>query len=103
MPASAKSSNSRASAICLQPMKCGDLDLTKLKKSAGRRHLSTSEKIKRAIYFGIFYFICLVVVYIFNSEWITVPILCVVIGAGIGELNGISIFNFFPRDQDKEN
>ena len=79
--------------------------MTKQKQSIGRRRLSNREKIKRAIYFVIFYIACFIVVSIFDSEWVTAPILCIVIGAGIGELNGVSIFNLFSRhrDQDKLN
>ncbi|MBO9166800.1 hypothetical protein [Rhizobium sp. L245/93] len=48
--------------------------------------LSRSEKIRRLVYFLIFYGVCIALVDIFNSEWLTVPLVCLVVGIGVGEI-----------------
>ncbi|NTH75506.1 hypothetical protein G6K97_00025 [Agrobacterium rhizogenes] len=77
--------------------------MTEPQKETGRRRLSRNEKIRRVLYFLIFYIVCFVIASPFDSEWVSAVFLCLVVGVGIGEINGISIFNFLSRRRDQNN
>ncbi|MEZ2223381.1 hypothetical protein [Rhizobium sp. RCC_161_2] len=67
-----------------------------------RRRLSRVEKIKRFFYFAIFYAICFILVAIFDTEWVTIALGCLVVGIGIGELNGLSVLSLFSRHRNEK-
>jgi hypothetical protein len=70
------------------------------RKYKGRPYVSTAEKIRRSIYLAIFFGVSFLIIGIFNTEWVTVPLLCLNLGLGIGELNGMSIFPIISRNRN---
>lgn len=67
-----------------------------------RPRLSRVEKIKHFFYFAIFYAICFILVAIFDTEWVTIALGCLVVGIGIGELNGLSVLSLFSRHRNEK-
>ena len=63
--------------------------------------LSTKDKLKRLVLFAIFFAACFVLVCIFDTEWVTYALGCLVVGIGVAELNGFSVLTFLSRYRSK--
>ncbi|QND47289.1 hypothetical protein HB780_16400 [Rhizobium lusitanum] len=83
-------------------VKCGDIVLPEQIKNKRRPFLSKREKLSRILYFAIFYAFCFAVVAIFDTEWVTITLGCLVVGIGIGELNGLSFLSLFSRHRNEK-
>jgi hypothetical protein len=83
-------------------VKCGDTVLPEPLKYKRRPRLSRREKISRILYFSIFYVFCFVVADIFDTEWMSITFICLVVGVGIGELNGLSVLSLFSRHRNEK-
>ena len=72
-----------------------------LNKGKGKTYLAKGKKITRLVYFCILFAVCFIIVAIFNTPWVTNALGCLVVGVGIGEINGISILSLLSRDRNE--
>ena len=64
--------------------------------------LSTKDKLERLLLFAIFFAVCFILVGIFDTEWVTAALGCLVVGVGGAELNGFSVLTFLSRYRNKK-
>jgi hypothetical protein len=71
--------------------------LSERPKYKGRPYLSWGERLRRLVYFVILAGVSFLLLTIFDTDWVAIPLLLLVGGYGISEINGMSALPFLRR------
>ncbi|MBB6486541.1 hypothetical protein [Rhizobium lusitanum] len=90
-----------ATSTCAKSKTRREFALPDLNESKRKPRLSKGEKIKRLVYFCLFFAACFTLAAFFDTPWITNVLGCLVVGVGAGEINGISVLTLLSRNRDE--